>query len=85
MFVDVDRLAGDRRHLQRLLEPLTADQFHDDSVAVHNDERRGHHGENHAGQYGVQQGRWNQRIGLGEGQQHKTEFARLGKVKPGPQ
>ena len=79
----VDGLAGNGGHLQRLLQPLAADEFHHDAVAVHHDERRGQHRQHHRCQDGVQQFRRHQRVFLGQRQQHKTELTGLRKVQAG--
>ena len=60
MFVRIDGLAGNRRHLQGLLQPLTGNQLHHDSVAVHDDERRRQHGQHHCRQNRIEELRGNQ-------------------------
>ena len=81
----VDRLARDRGHLQRLLQPFARHHFQHDAVAVHDDERRGHHRQHHARQDRVEQRRRHQRILLPQRQQDKAELTGLRQVQAGAQ
>ena len=81
MLIAADGFFSDLRHLQRLREPLAAHQFHHNAVAVHDDERRGQHRKHHAGKNRVEHFIAYQLVLLRQREQHKTEFACLGKIQ----
>ncbi|KAF1060876.1 MAG: hypothetical protein GAK39_06079 [Variovorax sp.] len=81
----VDRLARDRGHLQRLLQPVAGHQLAHDRVAVHHDEGRGQHRQHHRGQHRVGQPRRQQAALLCQRQQHEAELAGLRQVEAGAQ